>query len=134
MVVYKKRSSDSYLSAVNITPVTDVALVILIVFMVSAPGIISTVMDIRLPASSTAASNNDTAIRIGIDEKGGLFYNQKSITTDDLKKELLSVENPAEQKAILNADTETPHGKVIEILDALRESGIDKVYVGTVRK
>jgi biopolymer transport protein ExbD len=134
MVPYRKRNSDAYISAINITPVTDVALVILIVFMVSAPGIVSSAMDIKLPSASTSAEKTSADLRIGIDEKGNLFYNQKSITAEDLKKELSGIENPAVKKAVINADSSAAHGKVVEILDLLRQSGIEGVYVGTLRK
>jgi biopolymer transport protein ExbD len=134
MVPYRKRNSDAYISAVNITPVTDVALVILIVFMVSAPGFISSAMDIKLPSASTSSEKNRSDLRIGIDENGNLFYNQKSITVEELKKELSEIENPAAKKAVINADTSAAHGKVVEILDLLRKSGIEGVYVGTLRK
>ncbi len=134
MVHYRRSGSESYISTVNITPFTDVALVILIVFMVSAPGILSSAIDIHLPTASSSVNQDKNEIRIGIDKNGILYLNQKKVTKEELEKEVMSSEDLSGKNAVINADSGASHGTVVEILDMLRKAGLKGVYVGTVRK
>jgi len=74
-VVSYKRSKDQLFSGINIVPFTDVVLVLLIVFMVSAPGILNTALNIRLPGATQAQQRHETHIDVGLDASGKIFIN-----------------------------------------------------------
>lgn len=134
MVDYRSKIQSAPISGVNITPFTDVVLVLLIVFMVSAPGILSSVLHIQLPhASSTDRVKNRSRV-IGIDSKGNLFLDGSAVSKEDLTETIKkSLEKEEGTGFTVNADSRTPHGLVVEVLDLLRSSGVQKISVGTVQ-
>lgn len=136
MIDYRRHNSDSdYFSGINIVPFTDVVLVLLIIFMIAAPGLVRSGLDINLPGATTGQTQAKTKWRIAVDPEGGLFLNGKSIKHDKLKNTLQAqIKKSRETSVVLNADQSTKHGQVVEILDMIRAAGVKKIYVGTVRK
>ena len=135
MVPYRNRNDRDYISTVNITPFTDGVLVILIVFMISAPGILSSHLDILLPGSSVSRDAKRPDRIVGIDSEGDLFFNESRLNEQKLTEKIHQiVKDDPDAKILLNADKRVPHGRVVEILDLLRKEGIRGTYVGAVRK
>ncbi|MCE9598477.1 MAG: biopolymer transporter ExbD [Spirochaetia bacterium] len=133
MVSYRKGSSQLF-SGINIVPFTDVVLVLLIVFMVSAPGLLNTALNIRLPGATQGKQRQETHIDVGLDGAGKIYINNSPVERKDVeaKIKVLIKENGAE--ILLNADVGAKHGEVVELLDLLRSAGGNNVYIGTVRK
>lgn len=137
MVPYQKykRNSLGVFSTINITPFTDVVLVLLIVFMIAAPGLVQTGLSINLPQSSTARSEIPKSTTVALDGEGLLYLDGASISRADLEAKIVSwIGENSQLSVILNADEGTEHGRVIEILDTLRKSGAKNIYVGTFKK
>lgn len=125
------KRSDDIISNINITPFTDVILVLLIIFMISAPSIFLTSIEIRLPRGENQSSNNQYNEILGIDKNGNIYYKNKLISKEDLKN-LFPLQKEKESKTILiNADIDAKHGDVIEIIQILRNLNYSNVYVGT---
>lgn len=131
MVRYRRKENEP-VSGINITPFTDVILVLLIVFMISAPGIYMYSFKIQLPGSKSNTGESSFSLVIGIDEKGTIFLSDRSVSEEELRQKLTSLEVKKKEKVLLNADSRLNHGRVIEIVDLLRESGAQSVSVGTV--
>lgn len=133
MVSYRKSKSELF-SGINIVPFTDVVLVLLIVFMVSAPGLLNTALNIRLPGATQGKQRQDTQINVGLDASGKIYVNNAQVERKDVEAKIkgLIKENGAE--ILLNADIGARHGEVVELLDLLRTAGGNNVYIGTVRK
>lgn len=135
MVDYRKYLRSEYIGSVNITPFTDVVLVILIVFMVSAPGILSSHLDILLPKTALERDQGKVKEVVALDGEGLIYYNEKRIDDNQLKEMATRWgEENGEKKILLNADRRVAHGRVVEILDILRDAGVSGTYVGAVRK
>lgn len=128
-------NEGGYFSGINIVPFTDVVLVLLIIFMIAAPGLVRSGLDVRLPGAKSGQEAGKARLRLGLTREGKLYLDGKPIATTALKAELerRKKENPA-LGVILNADRRTPHGKVIAVLDTIRLVGIKRIYVGAVRK
>lgn len=120
------------ISGINITPFTDVILVLLIVFMVSAPGLLSSSLNIVLPGSSTASSRVPSALVVALDREGHLYVDGKSMESGALEAKVKQIGKDAQ--VTLNADARATHGRVVEVMDLLRRAGAEKIYVGTVNK
>ncbi|MCB1172696.1 MAG: biopolymer transporter ExbD [Leptospiraceae bacterium] len=131
---YLKQDQEAF-SGINIVPFTDVVLVLLIIFMIAAPGIARAGMDVSLPGSKTAGQSQAHKLHVTLSSKGQLYLEKELITGADLKIALQTKvqQNPA-SSVVLNADAAVAHGKVIEVLDVIRASGVRQIYVGTVRK
>ena len=131
MVRYKRSQSD-LVSTINITPFTDVILVLLIVFMISAPGLYMSSFRIQLPGSQAAAQDSRFSLIVVLDQEGELFLSDRKISVEELKERLAGLEQDRKERILLNADERLAHGKVIYIVDVLREAGAGSVSVGTV--
>jgi len=135
VIDYKKHINSELISSVNITPFTDVVLVILIVFMVSAPGILSSHLDILLPKTGIDRSDIKVSHTIALDQEGMIYVNEKRVTDDEFTGQAKEwSESEIEEKILLNADKRVSHGRVVEVLDILRAQGVSGTYVGAIRE
>ena len=134
MVRYR-RGDREVMSSINITPFTDIVLVLLIVFMIAAPGLVRSGLDISLPRSSSSKGELPKKWTVAMDREGGLYLNGEAVVRAELSEKLAAVRAEREDFSIvLNADGRTEHGAVVEVLDILKKSGAKNIYVGTVRK
>jgi biopolymer transport protein ExbD len=122
---------DGMVSGINITPLVDITLVLLIIFMVTAKLIVSQSLPLDLPK---AANGQDIQMIFGVElhSNGDTVVNGKKMANDDgvlpLAKEELA-KNP-ELRAVIRADTTVQHGRVIRVLDLLKQGGVTKIAFG----
>jgi len=121
-------NSDELITGINVTPLVDITLVLLIIFMVTATFIVAPSIPVQLPAATTGEPSPVTNIAVVIGSRGELFLNGNSVTEDELKNFVRSNKN-AEINAIIGADREAKHGIVIHIIDLLREEGVKKFAI-----
>ncbi len=134
MVYYRARRSQLF-SGINIVPFTDVVLVLLIVFMISAPGLLNTALNIRLPGSTQASKRSDTKITVALDAEGKIYINGEVVAREKVQERVKELsKGEAGSEILLNADIKAHHGEVVELLDLLRQAGGSNVFIGTVRK
>lgn len=137
MIDYKKyREGEALFSGINIVPFTDVVLVLLIIFMIAAPGLLSSGLNVTLPGSASADPNIPSKVTVSLDSQGAIFLDGRGMPdAATLAREIEDlVKKRPDLGVVLNADTSARHGRVVEILDSLRRSGALKIYVGTVQK
>ncbi len=122
---------------INITPFTDVILVLLIIFMVTSSAMVDAArdgkLDVTLPSASTAATQESPAksLVLGITKDGRLYLEGKAIAEDELSSVLASTKAKDPQTlVIVQADGELHHKRVVEIIDLLRETGFSNVGIG----
>ena len=131
MVRYKK-NEDSLVSTINITPFTDVILVLLIIFMISAPGLYQASFKIQLPGTNSGGNRSDYTVTIAAEKSGQMYWNGEPIDDQQLAERLAGLKDPASSRILINADSDLAHGKVVRLVDRVRQSGATLVYVGTV--
>lgn len=123
-------------SEINITPFTDVVLVLLIIFMIASPFLISGAIKIKLPASTTTDNSTITNIpEVYLNANNEIFVNGKKIKLEELSG-LMRLEffNKNTKDVIIKADNDAIHGNVVHILDALKEAGAVKLLIATSKK
>lgn len=114
---------------INVIPLVDIILVVLIIFMVAAPLVMQPKIDITLPKSSTAKIDKDkNPMKVVLGKAGELFVNNKAVSVTELRDEALrlSAVNP-EISALLVADKEATLEMVTELVDAVKLGGVKKV-------
>jgi biopolymer transport protein ExbD len=117
------------IAEINIVPLVDIVLVVLIIFMVAAPLVMQPKIDITLPkSSSTDIDKSKKPMKITIGGKGEIFVNNKEISLDDLRSESLAEfqKNP-EVSAILVADKAVTLEMVTDVIDTVKSQGLKKV-------
>lgn len=121
---------------INVIPLVDIILVVLIIFMVAAPLVMQPKIDISLPKASTAKMEKDKVpMRVVLGKKGELFLNNKAISMDGLTDESkkLSAANP-DTAALLIADKEVTLAMVTDLVDAIKSGGVKKVAFSIEKK
>jgi biopolymer transport protein TolR len=115
------------LSEINVTPFVDVMLVLLIIFMVTAP-LMQQGVDVELPQAEGQKMSPAERVNITIAKDGRIYMDKSSVTLDTLKARL-SGEN--EKEVFLRADKEVPYGRVVIVMGALKEMGVEKLGMVT---
>jgi biopolymer transport protein ExbD len=123
------------ITGINVTPLVDVTLVILIIFMATAPMIARRAMKLDLPKAANHEKAATDALPIAFDAARRLTLSGKTITLDQLKRALtLAVGANGNQAVTVSADRSLPYGDVAELLDSIRAAGVRKVGLEVVRK
>ncbi len=118
-------TEDEVISGINITPLVDVVLVLLIIFMMTAPALYQASMKVRLPKAKTGETTEKTSLNFALTKSGELAFDSKAVTWEELGSRLAALGGSlGEKTAVISADRETPHGTVIRLLDALRQQGL----------
>jgi len=126
------RNRRTALSEINVTPLVDVMLVLLIIFMVTAP-LMQQGIDVNLPKAKGKDLPPEERISIVIKKGGTFFLNDQSITRTDMLSRLsaISKRNP---NVYLKADRDVSYGVVIELMGDIKEAGIEKLGIVTEPK
>lgn len=129
-------SSDDPIAEINIVPFVDIILVVLIIFMVTAPLVLKPAIDVSLPqASSGEAKETEKNLDVIISATGEIYVNGKVSDLDGLKLEATGVANKAvDSGAILNADKAVTLEKLTEVIDTIKLAGIKKVAFSIQKK
>lgn len=127
-----KLGGDSYMSEINVTPFVDVMLVLLIIFMVTAPMMMQG-LDVELP--QVAAKSLDTKeehLIITIDKTGQIFINDFQTDIDGLQVKLIKIlEGRTDPEVVLKADKDITYGTVAGVMAAIRNAGVENVGLVT---
>ena len=126
---------DSAITGINVTPLVDVTLVILIIMMATAPMIARRAMKLDLPKAAQHEKTATDAMPIAFDSARHLTLSGRAITLEQLRRALtLAVGANAGQAVTVSADRSLPYGEVAELLDSIRAAGVRKVGLEVVRK
>ena len=129
----KRRYFESKLVAeINVTPLVDVVLVLLIIFMVTAP-MLSMGIDVNLPrVKSKTIDVNEEKLVLSINKDGEIFINRTKIPKEELKVKLENIFTARIDKEIfLRADKSVAYGFVVEVMSEIRKAGVDKLGMVT---
>ncbi len=118
------------LSEINVTPFVDVMLVLLIIFMVTAP-LLQQGIDINLPQAKGKEMPPTERIIITIKKDGKIYLDKSAVTLQSLRLKLSKSMN---REVFLKADKDVPYGNVVSVMGELREIGIEKLGMVTEPK
>ncbi len=120
------------MSEINVTPLVDVMLVLLIIFMVTAP-LLKQGLDVELPKAKGKELPAEERITVTVKKDGAIFLNNRKVTTEEMRRKLKAVSkrNP---DVYLKADRRVPYGKVARVMAEIKDVGIEKVGLITEPK
>jgi biopolymer transport protein ExbD len=128
--------SNSPIAEINVIPLVDIILVVLIIFMVAAPLVMKPKIDISLPKSTSMDLNKDkTPMRVVLGKKGEIFVDNEAVSLEGLteasKKRV--AQNPA-VTALLVADKDATLAMITDIVDSVKTGGVGKVAFSIQKK
>jgi biopolymer transport protein TolR len=120
------------MSEINVTPLVDVMLVLLIIFMVAAPMMMQG-MDVQLPQTqSKAISSREERLVVSLNKKQEIYINEYRVSRSELQEKLkILYQNKKDGEVFLRADRSIPYGFVVQIMSDIKNAGIEKLGMVT---
>jgi biopolymer transport protein ExbD/biopolymer transport protein TolR len=118
------------LAEINITPLVDVVLVLLVIFMITAPALQSGI-EVNVPKTRTVKEITEQRMVVTIDRDQQVFLNDQQINIHDLTTKLHNGADAAHQVIYLRADQRVPFGAFASVMDAVKQAGITNVSIVT---
>ncbi|MHB9154475.1 MAG: ExbD/TolR family protein, partial [Endomicrobiales bacterium] len=112
---------------INITPFTDVVLVLLIIFMVTTPLLLQPGIKVQLPRAKAAETDTDKTMNVLVDARGDIYLDKKKVALEELKREIsLKLMHRPELAVVVKGDKDVRYDMVIQVIDAAKQAGVKK--------
>lgn len=123
------------IAEINVVPLVDIILVVLIIFMVTAPMFIKPTINVNLPKAASGDQTAPSKLNIALTPDGRINLNGTFVDEETVKQKALDevAKNP-EVQAIISADKDVPHGRVVGVLDIVKSSGVKKFAISIDKK
>lgn len=128
-----KRTSKKTFNEINMTPFVDVVLVLLIIFMVTAP-LLEQGIKLNLPvAKGGSLDKEEEPVVISLKENEAVFINSQSVTQQNLDKRIeLMFKGRKDKNIFIKADAKLPYGFVAKIISKIKQGGVEKIGLVTI--
>jgi biopolymer transport protein ExbD/biopolymer transport protein TolR len=138
MGINKREEGKKVNSNINVTPMVDVMLVLLIIFMVITP-MLNNKVNVTLPTANAAIimdnANKEDAVIVAVTRDGRIFLGGDQITLDDLGPKISAkLENKTDKEVFLRADIRANYGKVMDAVDGIRSAGVSELGLITEQR
>lgn len=132
---FDRGNSEEAISSINVVPLVDIVLVVLIIFMVTAPMIIKPSINVNLPKAASGEKTTTSQLNIAISDSGALTLNgsRADEAAIQIKSQEEASKNPDVQ-AVIAADKDVPHGTVVRIIDLIKTAGVKKFAISIDKK
>jgi biopolymer transport protein TolR len=121
------QEGDEEITGINVTPLVDIVLVLLIIFMVTANFIVRETMEVDLPRAANGGETVQGLINVVLDRNGTLYVDGESVDEGRLATKVAdSVKQDPETRAIISADQSLPYGRVMHLLDLVKGQGVSR--------
>ncbi len=123
--------TQTALAEINITPLVDVVLVLLVIFMLTAP-VLQSGIEVAVPKTHTVREITEQRLVVTIDRQQNVFLGDKAVNLSELPGRLrLPNSDPAHQVIYLRADEKVPFGAFASVMDAVKQAGITNISIVT---
>ncbi len=113
------------ISEINVTPLVDIMLVLLIIFMLTAHLIAKQAIEVELPRASQSTSVKTTTLAIALTRDGAIFLDDKPTTPQGLRDAVVAaVKKDPKSQVIIAGDKAVSHGRVVWVLDLVKSAGV----------
>ncbi|MBS1800163.1 MAG: biopolymer transporter ExbD [Acidobacteria bacterium] len=138
MGISKRDEGSKVNSNINVTPMVDVMLVLLIIFMVITP-MLNNKVNVDLPKTDSATvmenANKEDAVTVAVTRSGDIFLGGDKVSIDDLGPKISSkLENKTDKQVFMRADARANYGKVMDAVDGIRAAGVSQLGLLTEKR
>lgn len=132
----QKKGKRTVIAEMNMIPLIDISLILLIIFMVITPSLVQSQIKVSLPAAQSGSKGTDNdVVKVQISAKGEIAVNGRKILYKNLEKELvLRFGKAAEKTLLVEADKTVPVEKVVNALDIAKKLGAGKIGIAVTDK
>ena len=131
----KRGGEEEPISEINVVPLVDIILVVLIIFMVTAPMIMKPTINVNLPKAASGEQSSPSLLNVAVTAAGQIMLN--GVAADEaavmVKAQQEAQKNP-EVQAIISADKDVPHGTVVKLIDIVKTAGVKKFAISIDKK
>jgi biopolymer transport protein ExbD len=126
------QEADDAITGINVTPLVDITLVLLIIFMVTTKIVLNQTVPLDLPKAAVGTSDVQVIFSVVMTADGHAIVDNKPVANDDAILDLARTSGQAhpDMRAVIKADAAVPHGRVIHVLDLLKQAHINKIAFG----
>ena len=124
------KTGGGFLNEINVTPFVDVMLVLLIIFMVTAP-LMTQGVEVDLPTTRTVRNlpQDSEHLVLTVRKDGRIFLDEYQVSMDELEDHLKRLVAGQKKQLFLRADKEVPYGTVVQVMGEIKAAGIDKLGI-----
>ncbi len=120
-----RKGRGGMITEINVTPLVDIMLVLLIIFMLTANLIAKQAIEVDLPKASQGTTPKKTPLGITLTKEGGLYLNGEEVTPAQLRTAVAAaVKEDAKATVLIAGDKHTSHGRVVWVLDVVKSLGV----------
>ncbi|BCS87302.1 protein TolR [Pseudodesulfovibrio sediminis] len=129
------KTGGGFLNEINVTPFVDVMLVLLIIFMVTAP-LMTQGVEVDLPTTKTVKNlpKDSDHLVLSVKQDGTLFLDEYQVGMDELEDHLKRLVASQKKQLFLRADKEVPYGTVVQVMGEIKSAGIDRLGIVAEQK
>jgi biopolymer transport protein TolR len=132
---FDRGEGDEIISGINVTPLVDVVLVLLIIFMVTASYIVRQAIEVDLPRVANAGEAAGTTLAVVLTRDGEVFLDGVRRTEGELRAEVrAAVAKDRQARAVISADERAFHGAVVRLIDLVKGEGVTRFAIHVERE
>jgi len=121
------QDTDEEITGINVTPLVDIVLVLLIIFMVTANFIVRDSMEVDLPRAANGGETVQGLVNVVMDKEGKVFFDGAEVSEPELLTKVTeALQKEPETRAIISADQTVNYGRVMHLIDVVKGQGIAK--------
>jgi biopolymer transport protein TolR len=129
-MAHSERNDEFEITGINVTPLVDVMLVLLIIFMVTATYVVKEAIKVDLPRAANAGETSARTLQVVITRDGQAFLDGVAVTEEALIRKIREApEKKEDLQAIIAADRDARHGAVVRVLDLLTSQGVTRFAI-----
>jgi biopolymer transport protein ExbD len=134
MAIQVEEGGDDVIAAINVTPLVDVTLVLLIIFMVTATYVVQEAIQVDLPRAASGGETVGPTLAFVLDREGKLFLDGAPATPEGARAAVrAALARSPEARALISADRAVSHGRVIEVIDLVKQEGLTRFAIDVER-
>jgi len=121
---------DEAITGINVTPLVDITLVLLIIFMVTASYIVKEAIEVDLPRAASGGETVGPTLTFAIDKAGALYLDGQPVTREAARAAVrAAVRRSPDARALIGADRAVAHGEVVSLIDLVKTEGLTKFAI-----
>jgi len=124
-MAFAAQENDEEITGINVTPLVDIVLVLLIIFMVTANFIVRETLEVDLPRAANAGETVQGLVNVVLDKDGRIYFDGAEVSEQDLTRRVSkAVADNSDTRAIISADQALGYGRVMHLIDLIKGQGV----------